>query len=249
MWKPFRTDDGSWTLVHSGHGEACHSLAGAWSQARERYVGPSRLRELANEREVVRLLDIGTGLGLNLACALAALEDTGARLEAVSFELDPTVLEAAFTLREWPPEVAPWIARAHAGLAAELAHPGSSSWLRLELGDARQRLLALAHEPTFDAVFLDPFSPGIESELWEPAFVAEIAARMAPHALLSTYSASFKVRLALARAGLSVGKGPRVGRKAEGTLASKAGGLPPLDPRTQRRLAARCEPRPLRPEA
>lgn len=249
MWKPFRTDDGSWTLVHSGHGEACHSLSGAWSQACERYVRPCRIRELAHERACVCLLDIGTGLGLNLACALAALDGTSARLEAVSFELDPSVLQAAFTLRDWPAEVAPWIARAHAALAAELQGPGSTGWLQLELGDARQHLAALPREPTFDAVFLDPFSPGVEGELWEPAFVAEIAARMAPHAVLSTYSASFKVRLALAQAGLSVGKGPRVGRKAEGTLASKTVALPALDPRTQRRLAARCEPRPLRPEA
>lgn len=249
MWTPFRTDDGSWTLVHSGHGEACHSLAGAWQQARERYAGPCRLAELARERDVVRLLDIGTGLGLNLACALAALDGTPARLEAASFELDPTVLRAAFELRDWPAEVAPWIARAHDALARELQSPGSTGWLRLELGDAREHLPRTPRLPPFDAVFLDPFSPGVEGELWAPEFVAEIAARMAPHAVLSTYSASFKVRLALAAAGLEVGKGPRVGRKAEGTLAGKRSDLPPLDPRTTRRLLSRCQRGGLRPGA
>ena len=249
MWTPVRTDDGSWTLVHPGHGEACHSFAGAWSQARERYVGPCRIRELGHEREVVRLLDIGTGLGLNLACALAALEGSGARLEVASFEQDRSVLEAAFALRDWPPEVAPWIARAHAALAAELDRPGSAGWLRLEIGDARQGIVGLAREPAFDAVFLDPFSPGVEGELWAPAFLGELAARMAPHALLSTYSASFQVRLALAGAGLNVGKGPRVGRKAEGTLASWSGVLPGLDARTGRRLATRVARERLRPGA
>lgn len=235
MWTPIRTADGSWTLRDETLGQACHSLSGAWEQARLRYAGPCRIREVGLERGVVRLLDIGTGLGLNLAAALSALEGTGARFEAVTFERDAEVLSRARELADWPADVEPWLRRAHEALGRE-ARDGVS--IRLVVGDARERLPAIDELP-FDAVFLDPFSPQVAPELWSEAFLAELARRMTPQAVLSTYSASFAVRLALARAGLAVGRGPRVGAKAEGTLASFERALPPLEGRLQRRLERR----------
>lgn len=241
MWIPVRTADGSWTLRHSGHGEACHSTAGAWQQARERYAGPCRLRELGMERGRVRLLDVGTGLGLNLAAALAALDGTGARLEALSLEVDPEVIRAGLELGDWPAEVELRLAPVRAALQRALdAHERpvtlGGGALTLLLGDARERLPTAAAR-AFDAVFLDPFSPAVDPPLWDAEFLARIASRMEPWAVLSTYSASLRVRRALAAAGLRVGRGPRVGRKAEGTLASQAQELPALDARTARRLA------------
>jgi len=235
MWTPIRTADGSWTLRDETLGQACHSLSGAWEQARLRYAEPCRVRELGRERPVVRLLDIGTGLGLNLAAALAALDGTLARLEAVTFERDAQVLAHSRALADWPAEVEPWLQRVHAALGAQ-ARAGDS--IRLVLGDAREHLPTLDEAP-FDAVFLDPFSPQVAPELWSEAFLAHVASRMAAQAVLSTYSASFAVRLSLARAGLTLGRGPRVGAKAEGTLASWARALPPLEGRIERRLARR----------
>ena len=246
MWTPVRTADGSWTVRHPLHAEACHSLSGAWQQARERYAAPCRLRELAAEREQVRLLDIGTGLGLNLAAALEALEGTVARLEVASLELDEGVLSAALELRGWPDEVERFHAPVRVALAAARATPGAevalgAGALRLYLGDARQTLAGLEGR-AFDAVFLDPFSPRVDPALWDPAFLAAIARRMQPEAVLSTYSAALRVRVALASCGLHVGRGPRVGAKAQGTLASFRRALPALDARTARRLARRVSP-------
>jgi len=235
MWTPIRTADGSWTLRDETLGQACHSLSGAWKQARQRYAGPCRIREVGLERGVVRLLDIGTGLGLNLAAALCALEGTGARLEAVTFERDAEVLARARELADWPTDVEPWLRSVHEVLGGE-ARDGLS--IQLVVGDAREQLPAIDGLP-FDAVFLDPFSPQVAPELWGEAFLTEIAKRMAPQAVLSTYSASFAVRLALARAGLAVGRGPRVGAKAEGSLASLERALPALEGRLQRRLERR----------
>ena len=223
-WTPVRTGDGSWTLGHPDHGETCHSRAGAWQQACARYADGCRLGERAG---IVRLLDVGTGIGLNLAAAYRA---TNGRLQAVSIEREPSVIEAGLALAQ-PPEVERWLAPVREALRSR------SSFVRLEIGDARAIVPAL--EGTFDAVFLDPFSPRVEKDLWSFDFLSAIARRMAKGSLLSTYSASLSVRAALAAAGLRVGPGARVGTKASGTLASPDLDLPPFDARTRRRVERR----------
>ena len=253
-WAPRRTADGSWTLVSTAHGEACHSRSGAWREARERYARPCRLRELARRRPLVRVLDIGTGLGLNLAAALGALEGTDARLELVSLERDPDVVRTTLRLFDGRRVTAGAGERHHAVVraalrdalagdegeaAVALAVPAAGASLRLLLGDARRRLTELDPERPFDAVFLDPFSPRREPALWRPGFLVAVARRLGAAGWLSTYAASFHVRLALARTGLAVGLGPRVADKAEGTLARRPGAVPappPLWPKVARRL-------------
>jgi chorismate dehydratase len=248
-WIPVRTGDGSFTLAHPVHGETCHSRAGAWEESRLRYAQACRLAERAASERVLRLLDVGTGLGLNIAAALEALRGTRCRLEIVSLEIDRGVIEAALALEErerallFPDLAAPWSA-ALALLRAALANPdlraeGEQATLQLVLGDARLTLLRLG-AGAFDAVFLDAFSPRVEPELWAPGFLREIAARMAPQSLLSTYSASLSVRAGLAAAGLRVGLGARVGTKSSGTLASPDRELDPLPARLERRLARRA---------
>jgi tRNA U34 5-methylaminomethyl-2-thiouridine-forming methyltransferase MnmC len=248
-WTPLRTGDGSWTLVHPVHGAACHSQAGAWQQARERYALPCRLRELAQSQSAIELLDIGTGLGLNLAAALEALSGTSAELHATSLERDTDVIRSALALTDWPPEVERHYAPVRDALARCLTERttstrvplGSRGSLTLHLGDALAELRASPAGARFDAVFLDPFAPTVEPALWDREFLGLVAARMRPHAVLSTYSASLAVRVALAGSGLGVGRGPRVGLKSAGTLASFEAALPPLEARTERRLARRSE--------
>ena len=250
-WTPRQTEDGSWTLVHSGHREACHSRSGAWLEARERYAQACRLAERSDEAEL-RLLDVGCGLGWNLTAALEALAGGRARLHVASFESDEGVLRAALELfaraevRRGP--WGPWLDVVRRALELALEAPkarreeqgvalGERGVLRLILGDARTRIARVDGEAPWDAVFLDPFSPRTAPDLWEPAFLASVAARMGPGSWLSTYSATFPVRLALAKAGLRVGRGPRVGAKAEGTLASPDLDPPPLAPKVARRLS------------
>ncbi len=256
-WLPSLTDDGSWTLVHGALGEACHSRSGAWQECRERYAGPCRIAERAREasRRELWLLDVGTGLGLNLAAALEAVCGTGVALHAVTLELDPEVIRAGCALYGRP-ELSSGSWEAHHGpvraaLRSFVDAPGTATRgavalgrgsVQLLLGDARATIAAVP-ERRFDAVFLDPFSPRRAGELWEPAFLARLAACMAPGSWLSTYSAAFRVRLSLARAGLLIGRGPRVGAKGEGTLASPDRAPPELPSRTARRLERRLGPR------
>lgn len=256
-WRPARTADGSPTLVHPLHGEACHPAEGAWTQALGRYAAGCRLEErlralAAGER--LRVLDFGCGLGLNLAAAVDAWLAVGREavgLELVTLERERAPLEHALALG---PELAggpPRLRRAHALvrrlLRRALAHPGERFELarppvalRLLLGEAQAGLSASA-EPRFDALFLDPFSPRVEPDSWRPDLLARLARRLAPGGWLATYSAAGEVRAALCAAGLRVGAGERVGRKREGTLASPDRDPPPLAPRVARRILRRAE--------
>jgi tRNA U34 5-methylaminomethyl-2-thiouridine-forming methyltransferase MnmC len=257
-WKALETEDGSWTLLDSSLGQACHAREGAWTEARERYAGPTRLRERALAEDAptcLRLLDVGTGLGWNLAAALEALHETGCALEVVTLERDPSVIEASLDLHARQPlaaaeafqrSVAEALAASledHAAARVQgVALPGGGR-LYLWLGDGCKTLADFTWPspcPGFDAVFLDPFSPGVDPPLWEAGFLGRVAGLMAPGSLLSTYTASARVRARLMAAGLIVGLGPRVGGKAEGTLASPDLALPTLDPKRLAQLRRRA---------
>jgi tRNA U34 5-methylaminomethyl-2-thiouridine-forming methyltransferase MnmC len=256
-WRVVRTADGSPTLVHPGHGEACHSLAGAWTEARERHVLACDVPRRLALGGVLRVLDVGTGLGLSLAALLAAAQDARGCLRVTTLELDPRAPREALRLAPGEPALAPWsaplrqVAQAlNAALggvpvqgAVEVpleAPPMVQGVLRLVLGDARLTLPGLAEGERFDVVFLDPFSRAVDPALWEAGFLREVARRMDPGSVLSTYSAAVAVRAGLLAAGLEVRLGPRVGTKREGTLAGPLLAGPELPPRLARRIARRA---------
>lgn len=243
-----QTADGSLTFAHPDHGQTYHSRSGAWEEARERYANACRIAERARDRDTVDVLDVGTGLGWNLAAALAVLEGTRARLHATSLESDTEVLRATIEQSSLArsEDAERWHSHVRAALSLALADPVQAAsprgvpmgngTLRLLVGDARSTLPALESSARFDAVFLDPFSPAVASELWEAAFLFEIARRMRAGAWLSTYTVSLPVRARLRAAGLRVGPGARVGAKSAGTIATPDLDPGTLAPRTARRV-------------
>lgn len=246
-----RTQDGSLTLRSLELDQACHSSCGAWLEARERYAVPCGVHERARNQATVRVLDIGTGPGWNVAALLAATATTEARVELISLELDREVFELGNAcVQDDESGGGEWLAEARLALRASALQDGATApWssasqpgnVRLIFGDARQTLAALPVEDRFDVVFLDPFSPASSPELWEPDFLAEIARRMNSGALLSTYTTSLAVRVGLRAAGLAVGPGARVGEKHQGTLAGRDVVLDPFDSRTTRKLQSRLD--------
>ncbi|MBN2566512.1 hypothetical protein JXB02_00315 [Candidatus Woesearchaeota archaeon] len=203
------TKDGSFTLYSEEHSEYYHSLTGAEEEAREKYAQPGVAAIRGKDR--VRVLDVCFGLGYNTAAFLDMAEDEMSRIrvEAVGLENDPAVLREILTT--------PARFRSYPRIRAAVR--GEEPSIRIILGDARQTILQ-AGGP-FDLVFFDPFSPKRQPELWSEAFFREIAVRMAPGALLATYSCAKAAREHMGAAGLSVADGPVVKRWAPGTIARK----------------------------
>ena len=91
----------------------------------------------------------------------------------------------------------------------------------IHFGDARACIAAETNQHTAHAVFQDPYSPSKNPELWSLDYFKMLAPCIYNDAVLTTYSAAPQVRRALLEAGFYLARGPAVGRKKEGTLASK----------------------------
>ena len=222
--KPVLTEDGSLTRFHPEYQEHYHSLSGARDEALQRFVIPCRLIERARAQGHLRFLDVGFGLGINVAVTLEEIERQvpGTRCEWVSLEKELLSLEELHS--HWQEgEIAET-------LTALVTHHSVETDLwrgTLLLGDARDHWQNLG--APFDAIYLDPFSPSRNPEMWSVTVMRALWEVCAEGGILSTYSSAARVRLALMAAGWEIGLGPRVGRKSSGTVACRGALSPPLE--------------------
>ena len=211
------TGDGSKTLYLGGYDESMHSDSGAWEESVLKHVRASGILE-RNINEI-SVLDIGFGLGYNVTALLYERErlKPDLRMKIVSLEKDSSFASFVADL-----EFGDTRDVLHAKVKkafAEGLYSEDSLEIRLVFGDARKTVKDLNQK--FDLVFQDPFSPSRNPELWTVEFFKELFIHMDEEAVLTTYSSAFQVRCALLEAGFCIGRGPSVGRKREGTLASK----------------------------
>ncbi|MEG3224065.1 MAG: hypothetical protein BME94_00715 [Methanobacteriales archaeon Met13] len=237
------TGDGSYTF-HSqkvdGNRENMHSTHGAVEEARKKFAHPARLMG----PKKVRVLDICSGLGYNAAAALEKILAThpasNPQIELDLVEISIPTL-AAGLLMDPPLPTHSLIRRAvedhliKEGILKfhreeELPH---NLVINVHCQDARRVKL----KGSYQAVFLDPFSPAKSPELYSVEFLSYLAKLLAPEGMILTYTSAAPVRTALLEAGLEVGEGPRVGRKG-GTIASPSlEGLKPLTNGDERMIA------------
>ena len=220
--KLIKTKDGSYTLWSGVYGEPYHSItAGAVREALEKFVVPSRVVDTAGKRKRIRILDVGFGLGYNVAVALSRIKEDnpGAEVEVISLEKD---------VREDIP-LLPKPYRSWHKLVLDLLPCGDKEGvsLKLLLGDARGNIKELAGFGA-DAVFHDPFSPYRNPEMWSVDFLDKVKQAMSRNGYWVSYTSALPVRKALLELGFKVGSSRPVGRKRGGTVATLSGRVSPL---------------------
>lgn len=217
QFKTLTTEDNTITVVDDTYNEAMHSLSGAYQEALYMHVIPSKV--LAKQGRVY-VLDIGFGLGYNVLalCAEALKYNHTVFYAIISLEKNTDILSAMEYVyfhdeRDTIYELLKQSARGETVITDYFSHS-------VLYGDARQ---LLSHLPVnyFDAVFHDPFSPAKNPELWTVDFFKKLYSLCNDECIVTTYSAAMHIRTAMKQAGFIVGKGPEVGRKKEGTIATK----------------------------
>lgn len=221
-YKIIITADGTSSLFSNEYNEAMHTTSGAYQEALLKHVYPSMILECSHRELYV--LDIGFGIGYNILALL---------MEFIQRK-DPQILRVISLEKDL--SYFPYMKKLFFGDERDVIYDniksallkGEFNSIRYSIkhirGDARDSIKELGNIK-FDAIFHDPYSPSKNPEMWSVDFFQRLNKLTADYSILTTYSSAPQIRMALIEAGFRIGKGPSVGKKREGTLASRGGDI------------------------
>ena len=179
-----QTDDGSFTLSsgeRNDQSETLHSTFGARTEAFEKFVIPSKLLEKADTNNVIKVLDICSGIGYNVSALLDYLKDSDVEIE---IDMVESSLETVATTL-FIPDVCESHRYVKKAIETYLIERGCLHYnkvlstipdnvtINIHIGDARD-FIKNCDDKEYDAVFLDPFSPAKSPELYTVDFFTRI---------------------------------------------------------------------------
>ena len=214
--------DSSGTPFSEKFGDVYHSAESGPDQARHVFLHGNGLPERWRGTRIFTVVETGFGLGLNFMATRAAWRSDPARcarLHFVSIERHPFVRQDLAALHARYPEFS--------GQSAELCAawpPAVSGTHRLHFDEGRVTLTLVFADVLealrdlrlgADAFYLDGFAPDRNPEMWSPSVMKALARLARPASTIATYTASRRVRDALADTGFSVEKSAGFGRKRD----------------------------------
>lgn len=227
-----RTAGGEISIRNNIVNEVMHNPVGPWAEANLLYISASNFRSALTMDNTSPLVvyDVGLGAAANALAALTAYREVFATkgtcrpLTLVSFENDLSLLDFVIQQSALIPYVTP-----HAAILSHLL--SHRTW-----HSADGQVEWILHEGSFldtapgeprcpEIVFFDPYSPGVNAEMWTIDAFARIYDKTnsgLSRCSLYTYSRATPVRTAMLSAGFFVGVGPRSGLKDETTHAATA---------------------------
>ncbi|MCI7644080.1 MAG: TIGR01212 family radical SAM protein [Lentisphaeria bacterium] len=214
------TGDGSKTLYNARYKQNFHSIAGAASEAKYKFVIPTHLEKRLVQHSAappLQLLDIGFGLGYNCMSAIEAAQNTNTRIEIISLENDPAVIAQALSAGIGGLSQRKLLTDFATSQFSYAEHYRAT----LMLDDARKSVKELHSQGRkFDVIFMDGFSVECNVQLWTYDFIRILKNLLTSNGIIATYSSANQVRGAFLRAGLLVGESAPFGRKRGGTLGA-----------------------------
>ena len=230
LLEPFliETDDGTFTLQSSktmSSRETMHTTKGALLEARTKFSEPANLQS----KERVNILDLCSGLGYNTSAALDMLMADGVNIKIDMVDISIETISLALLIHS-PLKSHELIKKfiekrlindGYLVFEKEKLQIPSNIDVKIHCKDAREFIKSInphKHE-LYDAIFLDPFSPGKTPELYTLEFFQELFRLIKKDGLILTYTSAAPVRSALLEAGFQVGEGPSLGWR-NGTMAS-----------------------------
>lgn len=201
---PIRTKDGSHTLFSEAAGEHYHSVFGAVQESEHIFIRAGLEAKQAFP-EVLQILEIGFGTGLNALLSLKWAEKHRQQVQYLGIEAFPL---AASVLKQLN--------------YAEILQMDQNVFLQMHRNTTQQQItlhfsLQVLHDrlrdflpekDRFHVVFFDAFSPDSQPEMWTEEGFVKLHDVLIPGGTLVTYSCKGIVKRALKAAGFSLEKLP-----------------------------------------
>jgi len=192
------------------------SKIGAIGEAKKKFVIPCKISKLAKNGEI-KILDVCFGIGYNSLIAIheALKVNPKCKITIVGLENDQAVFEQILKMK-FDKKYKKEYSLIQKAVKKELK--GQIS-IKLIEGDARITINDV--KGLFDAVFLDPFTPKINPDMWSEKFISDISKKMKKHSIISTHLSAEFIKNNLKKAGLDVFDDPSNGKFANSTYAIK----------------------------
>jgi tRNA U34 5-methylaminomethyl-2-thiouridine-forming methyltransferase MnmC len=202
--------------------ETFHPTSGPFSEATILHVDQQRLIERCSASKKFVIWDVGFGAAANALAAIAALQESETEIEIHSFDKTTAPMEFALVHARDLGYLLGHEERIIRLLSEGQVQVGANIRWRLHLGDFSLRLREKAELTPPNAVFYDPYSAATNPEMWTLEQFSFLKQRLDPASgcLLTNYTRSTAVRVALLLAGFYVGTGCVIGDKAETTVAA-----------------------------
>lgn len=211
------TEDGTSTLFLEEYDQAMHSMSGAYEESLLKHIIPSKILDI-NDR-AINVLDIGFGLGYNVLALMNEYinRKKNCSLTIISLEKERNFIEFMNGIKFNDDRDTIYNFIKDTYISGEGNYKNIN--LKILFDDARQSLKSFENKK-FNAIFQDPFSPSKNPELWSTQYFFLLKALLTEKGIITTYSSADHIRRAMIETGLHVGRGPSVGKKREGTIAS-----------------------------
>jgi len=201
------TGDGSHTLFNSQTGEHYHSIHGAIQESGHVFINAG-LRSIAPRSEMIHILEVGFGTGLNCLLTFAEHQILAKPVTYTACEPFPISKSLVGALNYCRSEglqgFEPVFSDMHQKPEGKTLLGNDFLLIRLLSGLEETEL----PEGSFDLVYFDAFSPEAQPELWKPEIFRKIRRSMKPGGALVTYCAKGLVRRTLQQAGFSAERLP-----------------------------------------
>jgi tRNA U34 5-methylaminomethyl-2-thiouridine-forming methyltransferase MnmC len=199
-----KTKDGSHTLFNDRVGEHYHSVFGAVQESEHIFIRAG-LEAKQVFPEVLQVLEIGFGTGLNALLSLKWAEKHRQRVQYLGIEAFPLAESLLKRLNY-----------------TEILQMGQTIFLQMHRNTGQQQItpyfsLQVLHDKLrdflpeknrFHVVFFDAFSPDSQPEMWAEEGFTKLHDALVPGGILVTYSCKGIVKRALKAAGFSLEKLP-----------------------------------------
>ncbi len=212
------TNDQSHSVLSERFQVTYHSVFGAIQESRHIFIHAA-LDEVLFDHDVIHVLEIGLGTGLNPLLTLLAADKAKRKVVYTAIEAYPLELELAKQLNyaellDAPDDVLQKIHSCDWDTFHDLSENFSFRKIQTKLEDWTPDMM-------FDAIYFDAFSPDVQPELWTVEIFEKLFASLNPLGVLTTYSVKGVVKRALKTAGFLVEKLPGPPGKREMTRGKK----------------------------